>query len=185
MRNPLNLIPSPRSAAAFGGIGLVFLLWCGFAAATEIASVQGPAYVNRGTESIPATKGMKLEVGDRVVVLEQADVQILYNDGCVEPFAAKSAVVTIKLESPCAERGLVARNGKPVEGVAAASTTASEPAATVSETSGGAAGGAAAGATEDSSTTRLITIAAIVLPAIVALSFNKGFSSSPANPLSP
>ena len=177
MRNPLKVMTSSKATAWVGAVGLVLLAFSGFATATEITSVQGPAYVTRGTASIPVTKGMKLEVGDRVVVLDQSEVQILYTDGCVEPLASKSAVVTITSESPCAARSRVAGN-KPAEAAPAAAAS----------TSGGSSGSAAAEGGEESasagSTGRtVVTIAAILLPLAVVLGTNQSLSNS--RPLSP
>lgn len=177
MRKPLNLVTSPGATARVGVLGIVFLAWSGFAAATEIAAVQGSAFVNRGTSSTPATKGMKLETGDRVVVLEQGEVQILYNDGCVEPIASRSAVIEISSESPCAARGRLA-------GTKPAAAAPAVAASTASESTGSAAAAGAEGAASEEGGSTWITIAAIALPLAVALSFNKGFPSNPG-PVSP
>ena len=174
MRNPLKVMTSSKATAWVGAVGLVLLAFSGFATATEITSVQGPAYVTRGTASIPVTKGMKLEVGDRVVVLDQSEVQILYTDGCVEPLASKSTQVTITSESPCAARSRVAGN-KPAEAAPATSASTS-----------GASSGAAEGeesASQGSTGQTIVTIAAILLPLAVVLSTNQSLSNS--RPLSP
>jgi hypothetical protein len=81
-------------------------------AASTVATVEsanGKVLVNRASTYNPATQGMPLEVGDRVVVLEGGSASVRFSTDCVRLFD-KSTVYTVTAESPCqpaaADRGL-------------------------------------------------------------------------------
>lgn len=67
---------------------------------THVVRLSGKVLVKRGTEFMPAKKGMPLQVGDQVNVLDNATITIVHADGC-EYKLIRSQIATIDEDSPC------------------------------------------------------------------------------------
>lgn len=96
--------------AAFAAMAL--LTAASVSAASSVATVDatnGKVLVNRATVYTPATKGMALQVGDRVVVLDGGSASLRFSGDCSR-LLDKTSVYTVGAESPCAplasDRGL-------------------------------------------------------------------------------
>lgn len=67
----------------------------------ELVEIEGSVLVNQGEQFVPASEGIRLKEGDRVMAMSESGALIKYDDGCdvrVEP----DTVVTLDEGSPCA-----------------------------------------------------------------------------------
>jgi hypothetical protein len=111
------------------------LLGLGFAVSAS-AQAQEPNYiatlksiegkdkvmVNAGEEFKPAVEGMRLKAGDRILVQDDSEAKIQYDDEC-EDEAEENQIMTVPDKSPCAGGVPVVQNLNPA-GTGAVGATA-------------------------------------------------------------
>ena len=86
-------------------------------AAATIASIQGKGnvLVNQGEEFRPASNGMQLKPGDRVMVQEGSEARLKFDDDCAYS-VGENKIITIPERSPCAGGTVVAQELNPAGG---------------------------------------------------------------------
>jgi len=90
---------STTSAAVAAVLGLFAAT--GFAAAAELVRIEGKVSVSRGGGFEPASQGMMLQAGDKVLVGEESSASLLYAEpGCVFEVTPAS-IVTVAESAPC------------------------------------------------------------------------------------
>ena len=90
-----NLLKTSATVAAMFGLFAA----TGFAA--ELVRVEGKVSISRGDSFEPASQGMMLRSGDKVLVGERSSASLLYAEpGCVFEVAPAS-VVTVTESAPC------------------------------------------------------------------------------------
>lgn len=111
--------------SAIFGLGVAFS-----AAAAEappslvtLKDLKGSVSVNQGKEFAPATEGMRLKPGDRVMVQGDSEVDIQFDDQCKQE-VDENKIVTIQEKSTCAGGEKVEQALNPDEGSAIGSSGA-------------------------------------------------------------
>lgn len=66
-----------------------------------ITDVDGAAQVNKGDGFVPATEGMRLQPGDRVMVQNDSEVTLKFDDECRREIQ-ENRIATVPEKSPCA-----------------------------------------------------------------------------------
>jgi hypothetical protein len=126
--------------------GVLLTLGLGVATAAEpigqIDRLQGSALVSQGAQYVPAREGMTLRELDRVLIMEDSNATLAFNDGCVYE-TGEQTLLTLGPESLCGS----ADHGSDVLGNAVADAGPGQAGALEQAATGqlGAAGGAAAG----------------------------------------
>jgi hypothetical protein len=82
----------------------------------------GKVMVNAGEEFAPATEGMRLKPGDRILVQDDSEAKIQYDDECQDE-AEENQIMTVPAKSPCAGGVPVVQNLNPA-GTGAVGATA-------------------------------------------------------------
>lgn len=77
-----------------------------------LAAMRGDVMVNHGKEFVPASVGMPLESGTRVMVAEGASAEVVFNDGCSLPVRG-GTMITVPSVSTCAGGNALAQNTDP------------------------------------------------------------------------
>lgn len=117
-------------AVALLGLGLAF----GAAAQTPSPPVPDPSatlteiggkhkvMVNEGKEFLPAKEGMRLKAGDRIMIGDDSEATIKFDDEC-ERELDENKIVTVSDRSPCAGAVLVQQELNPGNGAAIGGTS--------------------------------------------------------------
>ena len=95
------------------------------AASATVASIEGKGavMVNQGDGFRPATKGMRLNPGDRVMVQDDSEAKLQFDDECSYE-VDENKIITIPDKSPCAGGNVVAQELNPSgEGAVGGGTT--------------------------------------------------------------
>lgn len=87
------------------------------AASATIASIQGKGsvLVNQGEEFRPASQGMQLKPGDRVMVQDDSEAKLKFDDDCSYS-VGENKIITIPEKSPCAGGTVIAQEMNPAGG---------------------------------------------------------------------
>jgi hypothetical protein len=109
-------------AAAILGLGVAF----NAAAQTPdpnatLTEFEGKVSVNQGKEFVPAQAGMRLKPGDRIMVQEDSEVTLTFDDECRLEIE-ENKLVTVPDRSTCAGATLVEQGLQPRGGEAIGST---------------------------------------------------------------
>jgi len=89
------------------GLGLTFGAATAFAqdpapnATLKDIGGKGNVLVNQGEEFVPAAEGMRLKPGDRIMVRDDSEADIQFDDECAYEIS-ENKIVTIPGSSPCA-----------------------------------------------------------------------------------
>jgi len=83
----------------------------------KIARTQGWAVVSLGTQYVTAAEGMPLREGDRLIVLQDSEVTILFKDGC-RLTLSENELLTVRELSTCAAEAVGQYSIDPSTGVA-------------------------------------------------------------------
>jgi hypothetical protein len=85
----------------------------------------GKVMVNTGEEFAPASEGMRLKPGDRVMIQDDSSADIQFDDACAYKIP-ENRIVTIPGQSPCAGGVPVVQQLKPASSGAVGSAAASD-----------------------------------------------------------
>lgn len=109
-------------------LGLGFALGVTAASAQEanviLDDIEGRVSVNQGKEFVPAVEGMRLKPGDRVMIQEDSEVTLVFNDEC-RTEVEENKIVTIPDRSTCAGAVLAQQGLQPSSGAAIGSGSGS------------------------------------------------------------
>ncbi len=108
---------SKMLAIAIFGLGFALNVAAAEPPATNavLTDMKGPASINQGEEFVPATEGMRLKPGDRLMVPEDSEAVITYDDECRQE-VDESTIVTVQEKSSCAGGALVEQGLNPAGG---------------------------------------------------------------------
>lgn len=113
------------------GLGLTFGAATAFAqgpapnATLKDIGGKGNVLVNQGEEFVPATEGMRLKPGDRVMVRDDSEADLQFDDECAYEIS-ENKIVTIPGSSPCAGGTPLVQSLEPT-GSGAVGTVAGNP----------------------------------------------------------
>lgn len=62
--------------------------------------MEGSVLVNKGETYRSALEGMRLHVGDRIMIMDGASAVVVYSDGCVAEFK-QNQIITLREQSTC------------------------------------------------------------------------------------
>jgi hypothetical protein len=82
-----------------------------------LTDFHGHVLVNQGDEFVPATKGMKLKPGDRIMVQDDADAKLVFDDECSDS-VGENKIYTVPDKSSCAGGTPLVQELKPTGGSA-------------------------------------------------------------------
>jgi hypothetical protein len=101
--------------------GLVLALGSASALADDftatLTETEGKVLVNQGEEFVPATEGMRLKPGDRIMAQNNGEAEIKFDDECKSE-VDENTIVTIPEKSPCAGGVLLVQELNPAGGAA-------------------------------------------------------------------
>ena len=88
---------------AFAAAALLFVApaFAQPAAVATLSEIKGRVLVNQGDEFKPATKGMQLRPGDRIMVQDDSSASLTYNDECRSQIE-ENKIYTVPDRSSCA-----------------------------------------------------------------------------------
>ena len=92
--------------ALFAGLAPVAL-----AAGTVLSHVQSPVMVNQGDAYVPAERGMQLNPGDQLLVLQGGEAHVNYASGCQVTLAGNE-LLRIAAEDACSAPSVAAVNAQ-------------------------------------------------------------------------
>jgi len=70
------------------------------APAAILKRIEGSVLVNKGETYRSAVEGMDLHVGDRIMIMENANAVLVYEDGCVAEFK-QNQILIVRSRSTC------------------------------------------------------------------------------------
>jgi hypothetical protein len=88
-----------------------------------ITKVEGKVLVNSGDGFVPATEGMRLKPGDRVMLQDDSEAGLKFDDECSRDLG-ENRIVTVGGKSPCAGGALAEQGLEPTDGGAIGATGA-------------------------------------------------------------
>ena len=86
-----------------------------------LTDFHGHVLVNQGDEFVPATKGMKLKPGDRIMVQDDADAKLVFGDECADSIK-ENKIYTVPEKSSCAGGTPIVQELQPTGGSAIGGT---------------------------------------------------------------
>ena len=103
------------------GLTLASVAFAQGAPVATITKVEGKVQVNQGDGFVPASEGMRLQAGDRVMVGDDSEADLKYDDECKRD-VDENRIATVGDKSPCAG-GVLAEQALEPEGQGAIGAT--------------------------------------------------------------
>ena len=109
-------------AVAIATLGLAFAASAYAAPVATLTEIKGNVLVNQGEEFRPATKGMRLNPGDRIMVQDDSAARLKFDDECPYPIG-ENKIVTVPEKSNCAGGEPLVQELEPTGGAAPGGAT--------------------------------------------------------------